>query len=1023
MVLRTSTLKRFFTLTIIFLLSVTTSFGADFYWAKVSNGDYNDAANWNDENGDPIGAIPGPDDNVFLYNITEDPEIVINFPGGNTFFAHDLEAEDAVLNFEGTNINQVSIAIYGSINFSTNVSTVYNTRNVNQWEIKGTPNSGTEHIIKSNGVDFDDFTFNIEGEVLTLGDDFLSTSTFRFYAGTLNAEGIILDTGRLFVGFPGYNDSNAIEKNLFVDGSTINCSAQFYSKFNETDAVQFFGNYKINAPRFFIDDLVLNRLVLTDYNPPYNRDSLSMDVKNTIIEELEIDNEYLTRIGGSMTIQTQLKVNNPGKRIEFSTHENYAIFNELTLNGTVNLPSGGSCDALTTFTVKHSSDYFFKRNSGSVTFNSAFIHNIKTTGGGTFEVSGGKVLGSESFWTSTSEAESIDYYWIGGSGNWFDPAHWALESDGVSQGCVPRIIDNVIIDKFSFSGAGQKIELDYSIGTSCQDFIWETNPLGGIVQLYKPAGYTKATKPHINTGSFVIGSEALFETNPGQLLHQIWLDGSGDLFLDNSLPNLYLNIKGSGSEFELTHDINLSELLSIDAGTINTQNHDIYAPTISGASGEKTFNLGSSHIEVDSLLRFGISADNPITINGAQASVKAKHLQYNGDFIKQIELANNSSKNYAYDMYAEKLILSGSGDVVITDSLVVDSLILMDNASLKIGPNSGDGLRVKKGIRGPDTEGTQATIASNHESFTMTLESPCNLCIQGYVALERVEALDDYVYHAEQGLDNGGNTGITFVPNTFTGPVYWNGYEGQFHELINWSNISGGCPTDLTNLKNASSLVIDEKGYNEDDTIFVSEFLSVADLVFRGENKDLYVQLQDSLWVSSISVSDMKVEVQGDDEGTEERKSLRASKNLRIDNAGKFYFEHLDLKLGRAYPNYDVPVIELENTGGFEPLIICRGNSSVRILGASNSENSATILFGPNTGGNLSNADFFIENESPNDMRFDFQNTKVKSFTIDTPENLDRDYIFLSDFRFSDLTIDDGVVIVEDGVTIKLEGN
>ena len=210
MVFRSSTLKIHFILAFITLVFTNQLLAEDFYWAKVANGNYNDANNWVDENGNPLNKIPTENDNVFLLNNTEEPLITVNFPAGNTFVAQDLHAEKAVLNFQGTNVNSVNIHIYGNINFDTSVTANYTNNNVNKWEIKGIINSGNVHSIKSGGVDFDDFTFNIEGETLEFGDNFLSSSTFRIYAGTLSAESINLKVGNLFLCFPGYNDTNAL---------------------------------------------------------------------------------------------------------------------------------------------------------------------------------------------------------------------------------------------------------------------------------------------------------------------------------------------------------------------------------------------------------------------------------------------------------------------------------------------------------------------------------------------------------------------------------------------------------------------------------------------------------------------------------------------------------------------------------------------------------------------------------------------------------------------------------------------
>jgi alpha-tubulin suppressor-like RCC1 family protein len=51
-------------------------------------------------------------------------------------------------------------------------------------------------------------------------------------------------------------------------------------------------------------------------------------------------------------------------------------------------------------------------------------------------------------------------YWVGGSGNWSDNAHWAICSGGIGGTGVPTTTDSVYFDQNSFSGIGQIITVD-----------------------------------------------------------------------------------------------------------------------------------------------------------------------------------------------------------------------------------------------------------------------------------------------------------------------------------------------------------------------------------------------------------------------------------------------------------------------------------------------------------------------------------------------------------------------------------
>ena len=63
-------------------------------------------------------------------------------------------------------------------------------------------------------------------------------------------------------------------------------------------------------------------------------------------------------------------------------------------------------------------------------------------------------------WTFAGALAARTLYWVGGTGNWFDEAHWSLTSGGAGGQCIPTLLDDVILDGNSFSAAGQVLELD-----------------------------------------------------------------------------------------------------------------------------------------------------------------------------------------------------------------------------------------------------------------------------------------------------------------------------------------------------------------------------------------------------------------------------------------------------------------------------------------------------------------------------------------------------------------------------------
>ncbi|MBL7795696.1 MAG: HYR domain-containing protein, partial [Saprospiraceae bacterium] len=97
------------------------------------------------------------------------------------------------------------------------------------------------------------------------------------------------------------------------------------------------------------------------------------------------------------------------------------------------------------------------------------LKDLKAQGGATWNASNVINNGNNTGWNITS-APSVTYYWIGGTGNWNDGAHWALSSGGTAAGCSPNPQDDVVFDNNSFTATGQTVNLVGS--TKCRNMTW-----------------------------------------------------------------------------------------------------------------------------------------------------------------------------------------------------------------------------------------------------------------------------------------------------------------------------------------------------------------------------------------------------------------------------------------------------------------------------------------------------------------------------------------------------------------------
>ena len=98
--------------------------------------------------------------------------------------------------------------------------------------------------------------------------------------------------------------------------------------------------------------------------------------------------------------------------------------------------------------------------SGTVNGTYLVLKDCAATGGATFNATQSIDNGNNPGWNIT-EIVPQDYYWVGGSGNWSDPAHWSSTSGGAPDYFfAPGVLDEVHFDGNSFSTAGATVTID-----------------------------------------------------------------------------------------------------------------------------------------------------------------------------------------------------------------------------------------------------------------------------------------------------------------------------------------------------------------------------------------------------------------------------------------------------------------------------------------------------------------------------------------------------------------------------------
>ena len=251
--------------------------------------------------------------------------------------------------------------------------------------------------------------------------------------------------------------------------------------------------------------------------------------------------------------------------------------------------------------------------SGEICLDFVWLAGIDAEGGATFNAgSSSRDLGNNSDWGFHS---CSGYYWVGNTGVWSDPFHWATSSGGTEFHLVPPTqFDNVYFDANSFTAPGQTVHIDIA-DPRCRDMSWSSpffaptfTGISDDIDIYGSLDIISAMNMNY-TGDFrFMSNDTGHVINAGgHTLQNVKFVGPGNGFdnaewtLTNDLAVADSLIIGRGSLFTNGRTVR-TKYLHIDPETADTVNMDLGASEIyinNGSwevAGNNVFNLspGSS---------------------------------------------------------------------------------------------------------------------------------------------------------------------------------------------------------------------------------------------------------------------------------------------------------------------------------------------------------------------------------------------------------------------------------------------
>ncbi|MBN8577042.1 MAG: S8 family serine peptidase [Cytophagales bacterium] len=271
---------------------------------------------------------------------------------------------------------------------------------------------------------------------------------------------------------------------------------------------------------------------------------------------------------------------------------------------------------------------------------------------------------------STSDTQ-IPLYWVGGTGNWNNPANWSFTSGGGSANLVPNLANKVVVDENSFVSPNGN--LNFSTDAICGSFVWLVKNSSGISLNGNTLRIAKSIS--LPTAGFVSHTTGTMSFEGGA--------GESQLFLgQNDLNTLKLNFNSAASVWSVKGS---SQVAGIEVmnGFVTMEDNDLRTSRLllKGPSTSRILNLKNSTLR--DLLEVDLSGEiSLIETSGAKIfTTESANLNFGSiDFNGSITLADRS------DLYSSGLIneIKVLKEVRIYDGLSVSKLDLAAGSSMMI---------------------------------------------------------------------------------------------------------------------------------------------------------------------------------------------------------------------------------------------------------------------------------------------------------------------------------------------------
>ena len=795
-----------FSIIVSFFLFFSPIHAADYYWIGGS-GNWGDISHWATTSGGIIthSQAPTADDDVYFdANSFAGPGQTVTFGAGVVFFRN--MTWQGVTNMPTlTGENTATINAYGSIELNADMNFDFDGQFVFTGPTADNRLNFGPHKIGQNVL------FSGTGGWILDGDAIVD-SLIIFNEGTLNTNGQLVECQ--------YFDSRTISpRTLQLGASTIRITGRSLGqpatigsplilqplRLNATNLVMDPGTSVIELTNPIVDlwmegpgTINFNRVVLT--SPTGNSRILPWHVSADestfpVMNYAELELFHLTLLNGSPIIGNLIL--HQDQRYSFEGGQTFNLGN---------IDAAGDCLAGITLSSTDDANAAIFSSTNNITIDFVSLRAIRTQGTGVFTANNAVDLGNNDGWIINPRA-SQSFFWVGGTGDWNDPAHWSFSSGGPSSGCIPTAIDDVFFDMNSFNASGQSVNINVE-NAYCHNMDWTdatnnpalTGPVQNAIRLSGSLTFIAAMQ-HTFEGNYYFESSQSGNT----------LQSAGQSF------NFDLFFEGTNGEWILLDETKVLRSIFFLSGTLRTNDQRVSCNGFESIEPfQRTLILGNSYILIGDQnlgpVNWRIRADNLIfdagtsTIESAGPAFNTFRTEGDGNMIYNNLIFSAFNVSFQSAMNNSSPIVN------------VDSLLYLRDGSIA-GNNIVNYWHFEAGHQYNFTSDRTQTITELdangdcNNGFvyirTSTLGYTTNFDIGPNHTLERlylhgIHQIGSGQLTANNSFDGGENSGWTF--STSSGrTLYWVGDAGDWNDENNWSLASGGpggecIPTPLDNV-------------------------------------------------------------------------------------------------------------------------------------------------------------------------------------------------------------------------------